>query len=375
MKRTFTFFVLFLQVCIFSSWAQNPETIGQNKLNFAVPDLPAFKALGTEPSNILRPSTPESFSLIVSQFYNGDNISMPANFAAEIAPWILAKSNKITLADYHEHDILYSTRVSLGTSRDSLNRYNFAVGLRFSIIDKGDLKNDEDFLKLLFDKLANHLDKKNELRLQYMIDNQLTPETYEANKEYYEQEIEKMMPGNIDDEIDTMKKAYKEVYWNREKLDIAVATVGYSTDSVGSNIGFKSFDGWISYALPIFKMRGEYDGFATNPQKYAGQLLLGGNIKAYEHRFDQKTYFNAFLNTRMYIGTNRIKGFTELQYSYLQFEESNHLLMTLGGEINPVDGVWLEFYAGMERNTDSNLNTSVAKFNLRFSIPEKFNLF
>lgn len=375
MKRTFTFFILFLLVCIFSSRAQNPETIGQNKLNFAVPDLPAFKALGSEPSNILRPSTPESFSLIVSQFYNGDNISMPANFAAEIAPWILAKSNKITLADYHEHDILYSTRVSLGTSRDSLNRYNFAVGLRFSIIDEGDLKNDEDFLKLLFDKLANHLDKKNELRLQYMIDNQLTPEAYEANKEYYEQEIEKMMPGNIDDEIDAMKKAYKEVYWNREKLDIAIATVGYSTDSVGSNIGFKSFDGWISYALPIFKMKGEYDGSATNPQKYAGQLLFGGNIKAYEHRFDQKTYFNAFLNTRIYVGTNRIKGFTELQYSYLQFEESNHLLMTLGGEINPVDGVWLEFYAGMERNTDSNLNTSVAKFNLRFSIPEKFNLF
>jgi hypothetical protein len=49
--------------------------------------------------------------------------------------------------------------------------------------------------------------------------------------------------------------------------------------------------------------------------------------------------------------------------------------MTLGGEINPVDGVWLEFYAGMERNTDLNINSTVAKFNLRFSIPEKFNLF
>lgn len=375
MKKNYYLVILVILHCAFSSNAQDQETIGQNKLNFAVPDLPAFKALGSEPSNILRPSTPESFSLIVSQFYNGDNISLPANFAVEIAPWILAKSNKITLADYHKHDILYSSRVSIGTTRDSLNQYNFAVGLRFSIIDEGDLKNDEEFLKLLFGKLENHLDKKNDLRIQYMIDHELSPENYDANKEYYEQEIEKLIPGSIDDEIDAMKKAYKEVYWNREKLDIAVATVGYSTDSIGSNIGFKSFDGWISYALPIFKLKGESDGSALNPQKYAGQLLLGGNIKAYEHRFDQKTYFNAFVNTRMYVGTNRIKGFTELQYSYLQFEESNHLLMTLGGEINPVDGVWLEFYAGMERNTDSNLNSSVAKFNLRFSIPEKFNLF
>ena len=165
MKKTNYLLLLVLLVCALSCHAQNQETIGQNKLNFAVPDLPAFKALGSEPSNILRPSTPESFSLIVSQFYNGDNISLPANFAAEIAPWILAKSNKITLAEYHKHDILYSTRVSLGTSRDSLNQYNFAVGLRFSIIDEGDLKNDEEFLKLLFGKLENHLDKKDDLRI------------------------------------------------------------------------------------------------------------------------------------------------------------------------------------------------------------------
>jgi hypothetical protein len=122
-------------------------------------------------------------------------------------------------------------------------------------------------------------------------------------------------------------------------------------------------------------MKAKNDASDNLPKKYAGQLLFGGNIKAYESRFDQKTYFNAFLNSRLYIGTNRIKGFGELQYSYLQFEESNHLLMTLGGEINPIDGIWLEFYAGMERNTDLNINSSVAKFNLRFSIPEKFKLF
>ena len=100
-----------------------------------------------------------------------------------------------------------------------------------------------------------------------MRDHNLSPEEYDSNKEYYEQEIEKLMPGNIDEEIDAMKKAYKEVYWNREKLDIAVATVGYSTDSIGSNIGFKSFDGWISYALPIFKMKGESDGSAYQSSK------------------------------------------------------------------------------------------------------------
>jgi hypothetical protein len=373
-KISYLIFTVFL-LYSYAVYSQNEETIGENKLNFAIPDLPAFKALGSEPSNILRPSTPESFSMIISQFYNGENISLPANFAAEIAPWILAKSNRITLADYHKHDILYSTRISLGTSRDSLNQYNFALGLRFSIIDKGDLKNDKDFLDLLFAKLEEHLDKKDALRLQFMHDHELSFDEYNANKELYEQEIEKMIQGNIDEEIETMKKAYKEVYWNREKLDIAFATVGYSTDSIGSNLGFKSFDGWVSYALPVLKMRDSDETAIHSPKRYAGQLLVGGNFKSYEHRFDNKTYFNAFLNTRLYVGSNRIKGFAELQYSYLQFEESNHLLMTLGGEVNPIDGIWLEFYAGMERNTDINLNSSVAKFNLRFSIPEKFNLF
>jgi hypothetical protein len=379
--KTKHFILSFLFLMILQSgFAQNTgsigdDPIGQHKLNFAVPDLPAFKALGSEPSTILRPSTPESFSLILSQFYNGDNISLPANFAAEIAPWILVKSNKITLSDYRDHALLYSSRVSLGTSRDSLNNYNFAIGLRFSVIDKGDLKNDPIFLNLLIEKLKKQLDQKEKIREQYMLEHSITEEEYASNPELIEQEVAKLVQGNIDLEIEAMKKAYKEVNWNREKLDFAFATVGYSTDSTGNNPGFKSFDGWISYALPVFKMKDKNETSEIPAQKFAGQLLFGGNLKTYENRYDRKTYFNAFANTRLYIGTNRIKGFGEIQYSYLAFEESNHLLMTLGGEINPIDGVWLEFYAGMERNTSINLNSSVARFNLRFSIPEKFNLF
>jgi hypothetical protein len=360
--------------------SQNPasladDPIGKHKLNFAVPDLPAFKALGSEPSTILRPSTPESFSMILSQFYNGDNISLPANFAAELAPWILVKSNKITLSDYREHAMLYSSRISLGTSRDSVNNYNFAVGLRFSVIDKGDLKNDPVFLGLLIEKLKKHLADKEKIRDQYLMEHNITEEEFANNPEIVEKEVAKLIKGNIDEEIAALKKTYKELNWNREKLDIAFATVGYATDSTGSNMGFKSFDGWVSYALPVIRIKGKNDAEDLIAKKYAGQLLVGSNIKAYESRFDLKTYFNAFLNSRLYLGTNRIKGFGELQYSYLGYEESNHLLMTLGGEINPVDGVWIECYAGLERNTGSNLNRSVARFSLKFSIPEKFNLF
>jgi hypothetical protein len=238
MKTKYFIFPFVFLLILHNCFSQNTgniadDPIGNHKLNFATPDLPAFKALGAEPSNLLRPSTPESFSMILSQFYNGDNISFPANFAAEIAPWILAKSNQITLSEYRDHALLYSSRVSMGTSRDSLNRYNFAIGIRFSVIDKGDLKNDPVFLAMIIEKLARHLAEKEKIRDQYLLDHKITEEEYANHPELIEQEVARLMQGNIDKEIETLKAEYKKANWNREKLDIAFATVGYATDSLG----------------------------------------------------------------------------------------------------------------------------------------------
>src|ERR1700748_2857962 len=72
------------------------------KLGFAVPDIPAFKALGLDPSNILRPSEVKDFALALGSFRNKGNFVVPKNLAAEVAPALLIKP-WYTLADYQKN--------------------------------------------------------------------------------------------------------------------------------------------------------------------------------------------------------------------------------------------------------------------------------
>lgn len=359
------------------------DPISQHKLNFAVPDLPAFKALGTEPSNILRPSTPEAFSLVISEFQSDNNFTLPQNFAAEFAPMILARGDKITLSEYQEKSVFYNTRVSIGTARDTLNEYDLAVGLKITLIDKGDLKNDNAFLELIVDELENANKAKDTIRSDLMDELDITYEEYANNQKNNEKIVNERydkythLRENPDKAIKAMIEEYKKKNWNKQKLDLAIASVGHTTDSAGSNFSFNSLDIWLSYAAPIINKYSK-DEISVNKDLedyHAGQILLGGHMRSYEEPEDRKTYFNFSLNSRLYLGSNRLKGFGEFQYNFRQYNELNYLLLTLGGEINPVDGIWLEFYAGLERNSTLNINSSTARFNLRFTIPENFKLF
>jgi hypothetical protein len=123
------------------------------KVNFAVPDIPAFKSLGIEPSTILRPSTPEALSIIVPQFYSQGNITLPSSFALEVSPSLLINANKKslpTLNQFIKQRALNSLRLSLATGKDSTQKepkaIKLAVGLRISLINKGDLKYDRGYI-------------------------------------------------------------------------------------------------------------------------------------------------------------------------------------------------------------------------------------
>ena len=59
------------------------------KLGFAVPDIPAFKALGLDPSNILRPSEAKELALTLGSFRSDGDFIIPKNMAVEIAPALL----------------------------------------------------------------------------------------------------------------------------------------------------------------------------------------------------------------------------------------------------------------------------------------------
>jgi|GEM_PF-4708967 len=118
-----------------------PDSILLEKflLDFTVPDMPAFKALGTDPSDILRPSDAKKFAALVSPFYANGKGVIPRNFAFEAAPWKIA-SKKWTLYDFRTsffRRFLYRSSFSVGTVSDTTAYASkLGIGYRVSFLSK-----------------------------------------------------------------------------------------------------------------------------------------------------------------------------------------------------------------------------------------------
>jgi len=129
---------IFLLVCTpYFVNAQEEDSL-QKKflLNFVIPDMPAYKGLGIEKSEMLRPSEIKDFAVMLNPFYNNGKGVIPKNFGIEFAPWKIASKNW-TLKDYNEKGgmrFLYNSSFSLATVNDS-SEYSskIGVGYRFTI--------------------------------------------------------------------------------------------------------------------------------------------------------------------------------------------------------------------------------------------------
>lgn len=337
-------------------------------VKYAVPDLPAFNALGNEPANLLRPSTAKDIAITANEFFDGQNIIIPKTFAVEFSPVKLIKGNSLTLQDYQKSAAWYNSRISIGTFRDSLNISRMALGLRTTLIDKGDPKFEKN-LQAIFDVLND----KNEFRdfyLSYIIsqwanehpdlDISLLADSLNRviNAEFdllYSTDDEKLKKIRDLYETNTLKpvidKFKNNSKWNAERLDIAIAAVCSSPDSIAENLKFDSFYGWITYALPI----GE-----------KGQLLLGAN--AGTSMINDNFYWHVSMPARLYVGTNDFKGLAEIQYLYKQQFNYSKWVAQLGCEYKLHDNIWLNFTAGIEKDFKNNSSSLVSDFKIIYGI-------
>lgn len=322
----------------------NLDSLFSNQ-NFAVPDLPAFNALEIEPGNLLRPSSPRDFSIVASEFFNLGSIVIPKSMAVEVAPIVLMRKNKLTLEDYQKTPILYNTRVSVGTLRDSLNVSRVAIGFRTTIINKGDIKGEKRLAEVV-----NFLRDKNASRNEFLDNSGYNNFHFAENPS---------LADSLNREFDKLyaekEKRAKDILdlktWNEERLDFAIALVGSSQDSIAENINFNSLHVWLAYGHPL----------GSN-----AQLLVGTNLRAH---IDNKSYFFDFsLPVRAYVGTNTLKGFAEGQYVYKQNIKTNNFIVRLGCEYHIYKGFWLDFSAGLMNNYTMKTSTFTGNIKLFYAI-------
>ncbi|SHM73757.1 hypothetical protein SAMN05444266_110170 [Chitinophaga jiangningensis] len=379
-------------------------TLSKMRLNFIVPDMPAFKSLGTGPSNLLRPSTPMPVAVAMSEFFQGDKIIIPRAFALEIAPAQLlnAKTTVVQLDHrYKQYRTWHSFRVSLGSSRDTtlgVNARKLALGFRINIIDDGDMATDRKALQQIIAALgelrletrairkafaAKNLESVKEWALAEnpgdstiiraaAIPDQLPDWDYYLHKKIktdsswakaYDQYVYNAKAPEFDAWFANFKKDYKRENWNADKLDFALAVMGASRDSMIGNIRFAQVGFWSTYALRTGKN---------------GQTLFGVNAGISTDtvlKKDATNYFNISVPVRYVMGTNRVKGFGEFQYQYRGRYAEHHSFLNLGAEFNPVDGLWLNFYGGVDHNFTAGKGSFVTNLDIKITLPEKFGLF
>ncbi|HMI77779.1 MAG TPA: hypothetical protein VK484_03255 [Ferruginibacter sp.] len=380
MKKTGSFIVLFITITfIVKSQDIDSITLSKLKLNFAVPDMPAFKTLGTDPSNLLRPSTVQAIALNVSSFNDKGKFIIPKAFAMEISPALLLNNKKglTQLAEYAKRAVVNSFRISLGTSTDSLQTgRNLALGLRVSLIDKGDPTTDIAFQKIIAGKLR--LIRKSERAIaakkDFIKENRKPddPTDDEAFINLNLKDYSKFFQDREDiqkpfqEEIKAEKEKYRKEHWNDDKLDIAIAILSSSPDSLFKNIKFNKASFWGVYAIKAGK---------------SGQFIVGLNGQVYKNLSDtvkatrNKTYTSISIPMRYLIGTNRVKGFAELQLNYASLENQSTFLMNLGSELNIVDGIWINIFAGLDYNSVTKTSSFITNLNLKLTLPENFKFF
>ncbi len=364
-------------------------------LDFAVPDIPAFKALGTDPSDILRPSDVQKFAVSFEPFFNGTNAVIPANFAVDFAPWKTLSGDKWTVEDYRTSKlkrILYNSSFSFGSVRESEDNpaSKLAVGYRVKITGKNaDL--------LMNDKIYDFSDVENKLQAvalnKWRSCNDISVREYNSDttkqkefKEFFEKNIdlnqfliikglcfseyensndlkeeferfkedkrafaskdngELVFEGNLKSLIEDFNKNS----WNASRTDFAISLVGASSDSLLENIQYNNLFIWVTQSLRLGSQ---------------GQLLVGGTFQSPEE-LDAKIFTGS---ARAYYGSDQFRGYLEYQIKNRNEENMKAALWNLGVEFRLLKDFWLQYYGGIEDVYDSEKSRFRSSLNLKYS--------
>ncbi len=312
------------------------------RLNFAVPDAPAFSILNYTPSVIIRPSTTREIALAIADFVRGGSV-LPRAFAAEFSPGLLIGGRNLTINAYNEKPFWYRTRISVASrsADDNSGRTQASLGIRFTLLDEADPRTDAEFLEGLT-TLAVNINRAVSRRV---LD---TPPTGTGPVVVDEPDVQA-----LELELQQLRIRQREDRWNASVAEAATAVRFGSADSLARNARSEKYQAWVAGAFGVK----EWGQFLFN--------LTGSLEREASGRMDSTSIA---MNSRFYFGSNELKVYGEGQITAIGSSPALYLF-NIGGEFNPVSSFWLEFSAGFEKlgNNPAVIRTS---FHVRWSLPE-----
>lgn len=337
-----------LSKCVYAQTGDSKLNESYLRVNMAVPDNPAFKALGTSDIQLLRPSTPKELALTLSQFYKGSQFIIPTYFGIEIAPYRLATNARplTDLRKYLEYRSIKSSRLSVGAVR-GLNQSaisQLSLGYRITIVHENYDRIYDELKNAVNNQLNNHLfclKKLNITEIQYVADSALK----EACDHCEEETRLKENSAPFKD----------KARWNKGIHDVALSMLWNAKDTLVKTLKSKSFHAWYTA------------GFSLNTTW--AQLLVGANFN-YNFQPETQNPWNFLPAAQLFIGANEYKGFIEVQNRFSS--DTSSFYLGTGTEISLLNGVWLQLHLGVVKDWNQNQQSRfVSNFDLKFTLPEK----
>lgn len=349
LKRCYIVLLILVGVTSNNALQAQPSDAGEllaykHCMNYSVPDAPAFKLLGTDPSDILRPASVRDLAIGLSDFLGSDNsIVLPQSFAVEFSPGLLIGGKTLTLDGYRKHPALYRTRLSIATTRPrkAAAATRVAFGVRVTQIDESDLRTSTEYVDSAT-ALAERV-------------NDLIRKSLGRPDDSDESGVIEPLPDvklQIEDMEQTFKERWTDKKWNARILEWAIAVRANSPDSLGRELEIDNISLWSTSG----------HGFGT-----WGQLLLALNATYEKDSLDGEHRSALSLSSRFYIGQNRYKVFIETQGSVKEDRKANWLIYG-GGEVRLSGDIWADFSAGTEYARGTKKARLVTDFSLKYGL-------
>jgi hypothetical protein len=237
-------FYLFFAVSVTTVCAQNPVdpsrfNLRDGTVDLAVPESPAFSALGLTPQQVTRPTTGRE---LATSLLNG--VDRQGNFqtgiAIDLAPYLLLAGSQITLRKYQERNqyltrFLSRMQTSFATSKGAASEdksVKIALGWRFTFIDLGDPRTDSELLECL------------EREARKVLDNSppIPPGTSEEAIAIENQRRE----ASVRTAVEPCREAAAKRRWNRTAWVVGVAPTWTSLDGTSAQMEFSGTALWTS---------------------------------------------------------------------------------------------------------------------------------
>jgi hypothetical protein len=254
----------FWLIALSSLWAASAQATS-GSVNYAIPDSPAFAFLGTSPTKVERPGSARDLAITVLSGLGSEGRTQQG-FALDVRPWFLIPGLSIPPERYERfwYFVAANAQLSVGTvagASDTTTQgdTDFAVGLRLTLVDRGDPMLSAEYRRKLGSILDGCAPKQ--------------PGTTSEGQDL----------ACMHAQVNALRKKWLDQHWNASRVGLGLASGWRAPGSIVEDSRFKGLGAWLVAGTGLGNWAqlialGRYDRDAlvkTNVVQGGGRVNLG----------------------------------------------------------------------------------------------------